>query len=167
MAKNKTRKSKTQGAVTAVVGIQQLAAIMDVSAVTVRKWAGVGMPQLARGQYDAVACMAWMRETIEAAKEDPTLTDVRARYWTAKAEEAEINVAKTRGDLISMADVLDQWCRRVSEVRQGLLSLETRLPPLLEGKTLREMRQSIKTEVYALLEGYAREGRYCPVKTKR
>ena len=138
-----------------------------VTAQTISKWKQLGMPCESRGAYDIERCFAWWRDTINAGDDDETTTSAKARYWNAKAEEAEINVAKTRGDLISMADVLDQWCRRVSEVRQGLLSLETRLPPLLEGKTLREMRQSIKTEVYALLEGYARQGRYCPVKTKR
>lgn len=164
------KKVKTQPkARRVVVGIQEIASIMDVSAVTIRKWAGVGMPQEARGQYDVAACQQWWRDTIDAGRDESgkvgeTLTDVRTQYWKAKAEDAEIDVATKRGKLIPVSEVDEQWCRRVSEVRQGLLSLETRLPPIVEGKSLREIRNAIKIEVDALLDGYARSGKFCQVR---
>jgi phage terminase Nu1 subunit (DNA packaging protein) len=156
--------SQRKAAATAILSIQQLAAALDVSSMTIRNWVTAGMPQEARGRYDLVACMRWWRETINDNKDDDSITAVRARYWTAKAQDAEIDVATKRGELIANADVIEQWSRRVSEVRQGLLSLETRLPPIVEGKTLREIRAAIKIEVGALLDGYARAGKFCQVR---
>lgn len=115
------------------------------------------------GVYHLRKLFSWWLENIYSPKQEgSTIQDARERYWNAKADGEEISVKKLRGELIPQEAVVDQWCKRVAEVKQGLLSLPVKLPPVLEGKRVAEMRGIIKGEVFRLLDGYAREGKYCP-----
>jgi hypothetical protein len=95
--------------------------------------------------------------SIEEKKED---ADLRAKL--AKAEKAEIELKKAKGELISKDEVIDQWARRVIIVKLGLLAFKDRLPPMLEGKTRKQISRIIESEVLELLRSYTEQGRYTP-----
>ena len=132
-----------------------------VTRETISEWTKNGMPKVATGAYHLKACFDWWCENINKDNDDETLTKAKRKYWTAKAEEMETKVAQTKGNLISKEEVVEQWCWRIGEFRQAMLSLPVRLPPILEGKPVREMRDIIQREAHGILEGYSREGKFC------
>jgi len=87
---------------------------------------------------------------------------IKKAYWSEKSIGEQLKNQKTRGELISLEDVVQEWAGRVSIVTSGLEAFADRLPPILEGKPRKEMRDIIKKEVRYLRESYARKGKYCP-----
>jgi len=135
--------------------------LFQVTRETISEWTKAGMPKVGHGKYDLCPAFEWWKENINTDEEDSSSAIARGRYWNAKAEQAEIDVAERRGELIRRADVITEWCKRVAEFRQGCLSMPVRLPAVLEGKTAPQMRAIIDTYARTLLEGYSREGKYC------
>jgi phage terminase Nu1 subunit (DNA packaging protein) len=148
------------------VSTSDMCEFFSVTRKTIAEWTKAGMPKVAEGAYHLKACFDWWCENINKDNDDETLTAAKRKYWTAKAEEADVKVKIARGKLISLEEVLDQWCKRVAEVKQGLLSLPVRFPPVLEGKTMKEMKVVISAEITRILDGYSREGKFCHGATK-
>ncbi len=154
------------------VSTADLSEIFKVTKVTIGNWVKIGCPKIKKNLYDANAVILWWAENIYEAKvereeRDEGLKGARQRYWKAKAEKEELGVAQTKGEIIPKKTLADIWCARISEVRQGLLSLPDRLPPVLVGKTQLEIREIIHKEVVSLLEMYSREGKYTPKPKKK
>lgn len=84
-----------------------------------------------------------------AAYED--LTQAKARLTRAKAELAEMKIARERGELISIDDVNAQWAENASNVRKKLLALEGKLPVMLSGKSVSDMAVIIHEAIYEAL----------------
>lgn len=84
-----------------------------------------------------------------AAYED--LTQAKARLMRAKAELAEMKIARERGELISIDDVNAQWAENASNVRKKLLVLEGKLPVMLSGKSVSDMAVIIHEAIYEAL----------------
>lgn len=124
--------------------------------------------RVSHGIYHIKKLLAWWLENIHESKQETKgEKDSRERYWHAKADQAEIDVAIKRKELFPKEEIAIEWAKRISEIRQGLLSLPVKLPPLLEGKTQVEMRPQIKDAVCRLLDAYARDGRFTPEKKAR
>ena len=143
---------------------QQLARLLKVTPKTICEWVKVGMPKSAFAKYDLFACIEWWHENINEPEEekDTGITEAKRRHWNAKADESEIKVAQIRGGLISKSDVEREWIMRCSELRTGLLSWASRLPPRLEGLGQIEMRLALREEARNLLNTYSRSGRFTP-----
>ena len=151
----------TQGARGGVIlETQHLEKLFRVTRETIAQWTKAGMPKVAYGKYDLFACMDWWHENVNARDDDESTSRIKGRYWRAKAEKAEVEVAQAKARLISRADVIDQWCARAAEMKQSLLGWSTRLPPRIEGRALSEIRDIIDEEARKLLESYARDGVY-------
>jgi len=129
--------------------------------MTISNWTKAGMPKASHGYYDILLAHDWWLDNINTDPADATTADARGRYWNAKAEEAEIKVSQIKGDLLPRGEVIEKWCERLAEFRQGCLSMPVRLPVLLEGKTAADMRKPIRDFACALLEGFARPGKHC------
>jgi len=142
----------------------QLATLFQVTSATIANWVKIGMPKAAHGRYDLFQAMNWWMETINKGADNEMTTDARDRYWNAKAEEAEIKVAEIKKELMPKLEILGEWGRRIGVVRQTLLSLPIALPPVLEGKDPRTMRDLIRAEAVKILEEYCREGKFCATK---
>jgi hypothetical protein len=97
-------------------------------------------------------------KSFDEKKED---ADLRAKI--AKAEKAEIELKKAKGELISKQEVFEFWKMRVIIVKMGLLAFKDRLPPMLEGKTRKQISRIIEAEVLELLKSYVEKGKYTPV----
>jgi phage terminase Nu1 subunit (DNA packaging protein) len=141
-----------------------VASFLGVTLMTLTNWCKSGMPKLSRGKYNLKDCFDWWLENIQEPKTQTTKAkDANERYWQAKADNEEIKRDQARGELLPVSEIYPEWCARVGEVKQGLLSLKIRLPPVLEGKTRDEMRDIIEKYTVALCNGYARNGQYTPV----
>ena len=89
------------------------------------------------------------------------LNHAKARLTRAKAELAEMKIARERGELIPIEDVHAQWAENAANVRKKILALEGKLPVMLSGKSLSDMAAIIHEAVYEALNelgGYKANG---------
>ena len=158
--------SKTQTANPYDIDNTGMASFFDVTAKTICTWVKEGMPKESYGLYNLKKCFDWWCENIERTKEDndPKITELRAENLRIKNDRERMKRDTEREMLFPKAEIADEWVKRVVEIRQGLLTLPVKLPPLLEGKPADEMRPVIKTAVYRLLEAYSRGGKFTPAK---
>ena len=150
-----------------IVSSKNLCEIFGINQKMLSRWSVAGCPKLGKNKWNPRDVIAWWSENIyeprlESEEKDESLKNARQRYWKAKAEKEEINVATIKDELIPKKILSDLWCSRVAEVRAGLLNLSDRLPPVLVGRDQPEIREVVHKEVVALLNMYAREGRYTP-----
>jgi phage terminase Nu1 subunit (DNA packaging protein) len=141
--------------------------IFKISKQELSRWHQKGCPKLSRGVFSFPLVVEWWALNIyEARLEregiDESLKTARQKYWKAKAEKEEINVSLTKGELIPKKKLAEIWGARVVEVKQGLLNLADRLPPVLEGKSQQEIKSAVRQEMKRLLNMYSRDGEYTP-----
>lgn len=143
---------------------QQAAELFGVSTRAVQRWGQAGCPQASRNRWNLKALFTWWDENINGARviEDETMTEIKRSYWREKAEGEKLKNAKARDEVAPWSEIEVQWAARVAVVTSGLTAFEHRLPPLLEGRSRREMQKILHDEVHYLRNSYAREGKYCP-----
>jgi len=135
-----------------------------VTARTVQKWVSLkGCPRLRHGVYDLKAVHEWWLENVRGDDKasSPEIEDAKLEYWKWKARREKISVQKLREQLLDRKDVARQWALRVGEVTAGLNMLKDRLPPLIMGKSRRDVALVVEHEVMRLREAYARRGEHC------
>jgi len=143
---------------------------------TIRYWTGKGMPVETDG-YDLGAIETWgiaqgliqqQATTQTGGNEDGLASESRAYYEREikrlDSELREIKLARTRGQMFLREDVAGEWASRAKIFCNALDHMETRLPPLLEGKTQAEMRPVIRMECRKVREDLLRPGDFCPVE---
>ena len=155
-----------------IVSSKDLCEIFDISPKTLSRWSQAGCPKLKKDQWNMGAVLLWWTENIyeprlETEEKDESLKNARQRYWRARAEKEEISISQLKSELIPKKKLADLWGARVVEVRQGLLNLSDRLPPILEAKTQPEIRAVVHKEIIQLLEMYSRDGKYTPKRQKK
>jgi phage terminase Nu1 subunit (DNA packaging protein) len=158
---------------TIIRGQKAVAEHFGVADRTVRNWIKAGMPRLSGRRFDLVQIQKWLdqRQGIEAAplmarSTDPRQPDLPAsrgknfqdeRLKRAKADLAELELGKIRGELMERSTVEGLFVARIMAVKQGLLSLPRSLPPqLIHCREERDMESLIARAVRDLLEGFAR-----------
>ena len=150
-----------------IVSSKDLCEIFQVSQKTLSRWSQAGCSKLRKDQWDLAEVLEWWVEQIyeprlETEEKDENLKNARQRYWKAKAEKEEINVSLIKGELIPKKELADLWGSRVIEVKQGLMNLADRLPPILVAKTQPEIREIVHKEVVHLLDMYSRNSQNTP-----
>lgn len=142
----------------------ELAALIGVTGKTICEWAKLGMPKVRQGTYDFRKVFPWWMENIISRDDDDdgTTTALKRDFLREKIRKARVEADEAEGKVWPVDEIHGQWCRRVAELRQALLTLAVRLPALLEGKPISEMRNMIQKEASTMLETYSRGSRYCP-----
>jgi hypothetical protein len=79
----------------------------------------------------------------------------RARRDRATADKLEQELAVRSGELMVATDAAAAWTDHIAAAKTKLLSLPTKLPPLLEGKTGPVMATLLRAEVHAALRELA------------
>ena len=140
-----------------LIGNRDLSDLIGVSQKTICAWAKLGMPRIARDQYDFKQVFPWWQENINAGPEDrdETITAAKKQYWLEKVENLRIKNEALRGEYVRQDDVLKAAGEVMSQFRNALRSLRTRLPPVLVGKPLEEMIPVIEQEVDRFLADMA------------
>lgn len=111
------------------VTAEQLADLFNVSRTMIYKYRDQGMPQQARNVFDLRECVRWM---IERAAKPQTATEetTRAALNNAQRERVEIEIARSRGELIPRSDVRTTLIEVAQIVVSQLDALAPRLAPL-------------------------------------
>lgn len=136
----------------ALVGIAQVANVLNVTERRVQQLVREGLPRQQKGKYDLADCMVWYIRYLQKALERravPTtegeytgLGDARVRSIKADAELKELELARQRRELIAAPDVERRWMDIVAVMKARLLSIATRVAPFLVGETDRAKIQT-------------------------
>ena len=133
----------------------QLCKVFGVSRQAVLLWPKSGCPRNADKTFSLTAVIAWHEaRAIEQAEaqftpsEDDTNPDVR-RWQAARADLKELELQRTRGELVSVALVESQVGEAYDMTRTSIMGLAQTLPPRLDG--LDAGRMSVE------IEGHCRE----------
>ena len=123
-----------------------------------------GPPWTGKG-YDAERFGAWLRERWRrdvGIAEDGQVYNYeqeRARLTKAQADRTELEAAELRGELVRVADLVDEWGRMLGAVRSRLLSLPSKAAPRARGAVNDdEAATLIEVEVLEALEELSADG---------
>ncbi|MCR4321298.1 MAG: terminase small subunit [Candidatus Brocadiaceae bacterium] len=171
MGKNKLKKTKVtkgQGVLPAgCVGTQkELGAVFGVSERTVRQWVREDMPKLENGYYDILEINTWVLKHGKGKKKDKNsrkleISDTESiDFWDlqsrkATAELKQVELAKLRGELVSIDEVTQGRVRRVLSLKNSFLGLGRSLAPILAGLSPVEIQAQIDDRVTYILNAYA------------
>ena len=148
----------------------ELSTVLGVHPSTVSRWvARTGCPRSPDGTYDLRKVILWRLEDCEL--ENVSSENEEAQRWLTefrreRALLAKIERKRTEKELISKEDVATEWAKRLSNLALSLDNLVNRLPPMLEGKSRREIASMLKGEIWAFRAAYARKGYYTPNQKK-
>lgn len=84
-----------------------------------------------------------------------TVSDPLDQLRALKVKQEELKLAKLRGELVEREKVQEAWTHRLQLVRESLLSLRFKLPPLLINLDERQMSDVIDKEVRELMARYS------------
>jgi len=153
------------------VNTTSLAEFFGLTTRAIAKWHESGCPQSGRGKWNLKEVFDWWWDNIaqsRAAEEfgDDSMNEAKRLYWWQKAEGEKIKNEQLNGSLIAWVDIETEWAGRVSIVTSGLEAFADSLPPILEGKPRKQMRDIVRKRVRLLRDSYARKGKYCPQAKK-
>jgi phage terminase Nu1 subunit (DNA packaging protein) len=162
-----------------LVSVERVAQALNLQRRRVQQLVKEGMPKEARGEYDAVKCMLWYIRYLQAAIERRSVRtpegsftgerDERVRLLRVHADLREIQLAKERGSLVSIADVERALTDLVLVTKARIMAIAPRVAPELVGETSRIMIQAkIECACKEALSYLAKqEGNIYPNATKR
>lgn len=134
-----------------------LADIFGVSKRTIRNWQEHGMPREGRRQerqYDTEDCISWYvanRAERAAASADengdlPPVEESNRRWRQARAVLKEIEVERSRGDLVPRSVAIELFEDVAMRIRQRLLNLPSRRLQEVTSETDRATVRTIRLE---------------------
>jgi hypothetical protein len=111
------------------------------------------------GRYDAGACDAYRRERLALAGRldgDTSMAEIRRKQEARKLELLDIDVAVKRGDLVPVAEVVQNARADASLIRTSMSGMAAALAPQLVGKqTPEEVRVILADWAHSTLLGWA------------
>lgn len=150
----------------AASSVEQVAKLLNLTPRRVQQLVKDGMPQEARGQYDALKCMMWYirylqdKVTAREAEDGPSLSSERLRGERAKSDLLEMERDEKRGRLQDSAAVVKVYATRVMSARTRMLAIPTKVAPMLLGaKDTTTIEATIKSEIHAALRELANHER--------
>lgn len=135
-----------------------IAKLWGVTRQAVQNWyKHYGCPRNADGTYDLPAVIAWRESRLRKEAEEEGGGPARERKLEAEAGIAEMRLKVMNDQLVDREQIQRERKQRILAVKEGLLSLPPRACYLLEGKSVSEIRQTLKEEVTHLLNVFAGE----------
>ena len=97
------------------------------------------------GKYDVgIFVRRYVKMMVDRATQEMSDLDaVKARHEIVKTEKTELEVARMRGDLVSVNDVRRLWGDISSTIMNGMIHLPSSLAPMVQGLTNVEVIASI------------------------
>lgn len=142
-----------------------VARCFGVDRAMITRWKAAGMPHQ-NGVFSLPECIRWRLEREVEAMAPKSATPEGEKWLTAfrreRARMAKLERLARQGELITKADVMEGWIWRCSDLKRGLYSWQSRLPPILEGKDAISMRLVLRDAVDELLNAFCRDGKFTP-----
>lgn len=143
----------------------ELAEVFDVTIVTVDSWIRKGCPYEEAGKngkswrFSLKKVVAWrVTELTKDATSDGddkpigTAAGALTRKTLAEAELKELELAELKGEIIRVEDVMLANDRMISDCKKRLLSIPTKLAPLvISCKTIPQVKELIEGQIHEAL----------------
>lgn len=151
-----------------IVNRKDLSAILGVTPPTIDARIAKGLPVLSRGtsgqaaQFDTAEVINWMveqaKQTADASPaEKDGMRELQRRKLLAETEQAELELARKKGEVVPVEEALSAISDAVTILRQRMLTLPRRVAPLILGETDEDVTKSlIEREVLDVLEELSR-----------
>ena len=149
----------------------EMAQLLGVGQRSIRDWQKLtpGLPftklRETACEYDAAEVIQWFaafRTAQALARETFSADDKRmaeTREAIARAEQREIDVAKSKGELVEVKDVEATWTALVLTTKRILLNVPHRLAMVMEdGQTYDERKDKARILVEEALKALSRDG---------
>ncbi len=135
----------------AQLGIDQLAAKLNLTKSRLYQLFAEGMPKNSRGKYDSEKCLVWYSRHLQESvrRREFSRDRERERLTKVKADLGELELAEKRGQLIPVSFYRELVTTLCMSIRQRFLILPSRIAPQLEG----ENRISIKAKLDQAVRG--------------
>lgn len=139
--------------------MMELAALYGTTDRTLRRWKAEGVDITSKEAVEAYRATLQSRKAIgpidsKGLREEKLKADTREKI--AKAELAEIQLAKAKGEVVRVEDMAEIYLSVASAVKAQLLRLEGELPGALEGLAAAAMVPIIRDKTESIL-GYLAE----------
>ena len=133
------------------LGLHETASFFGVTRQAIRDWMTEGMPHTKSARNKVEIDLKEAFEWVKAHKLTPRGGD-RERKLRAEADLAEIERDKARGLLVEVAEVERQVVADYARVRARLLSVPTKLAPMMVGmKSAPQARSMIEAHIHEAL----------------
>ena len=147
--------------------------LLGVSRMSLLEWERDGLPRNEDKSYRWAEVWEWVRERWSRAKRAEEEEGERdddedmVRWRKARADLAEIEVAKKRGELVPTAEVTAEVGRLLVEFKGNLLALPQRLAPRLARREPRAVADELERAIRSVLERGSTKWMGGQEKTKR
>lgn len=115
----------------------ELSSLLGITERRIQQLVKEGMPKSGRGEYPLRECVRFyvghLHRLIEEEKSD-TVVSEKIRLMRAKAEKAEVEVLKLRGEVLDLERVRQETMLISVEIKEAFLAVAGRLAPELAGK---------------------------------
>lgn len=138
----------------------EIAGILGLQTRQIRNLEAQGLPHRAEGRrkfYPLPEAVRWVRDrdvaTVLADVAPTGFDEARAREMAARAEKAELEVRKMRGELVDVAEWEREFSGPLAEIRAQLLALPGRiaaelpLPPAQSVEIIERVVHEVMSEV--------------------
>ena len=144
------------------VPIDTICKLLDLTPQRVNQLVREGIiPKHERGRYEVIhvvrAYIKFLRErAVRGDVHGDDYSTHRTRLTKARADITEMERAQMENRLIPAPDVELAWNSIISNVRNRLIAIPTKVAPVVfASKTLNEIRDIIKDEIYSALDELA------------
>jgi phage terminase Nu1 subunit (DNA packaging protein) len=147
------RKQKEKAEKPRIVGIKQIAEILNLTRARIQQLVQEGLPKKLRGKYDQDECTGWYIRYLQALVEKRAIVDPggevlaneresRLRLLKADADLREIELARERGQLVTIEEVEKELADLILSSKARIMGVAPRVAPDLVGETSRVMVQA-------------------------
>jgi phage terminase Nu1 subunit (DNA packaging protein) len=137
-----------------IVGIKELAVILNLTPTRVQQLVQEGLPKKLRGKYDQDQCVGFYIRYLQALVVKKAIVgeggevlknerEERLRLLRADADLREIELARERGQLVAIEDVEKEMTDLILVTKARVLAVGARVAPELVGETSRVMIQAV------------------------
>lgn len=135
--------------------VDTIAKLLDMTPRRVQQLANEGIipKPKDRGQYEIIPCVVGYIKHIKGMLngEAGDLASEKTRLTRAQAEKTEIETARLKGELVSLAGAERGWSALVGAFRAKMLTLPPRASPVVVNKKEREVERILTDMVYEAL----------------
>lgn len=135
---------------------KELAAILGLSTRQIRNLEAEGMPHEAEGarkSYPIPDAVQWYVAREQERAQPTDIEDAKKRKLTAEAETAELELARMRGQLVLVEDVVKEQARVYDHMRAKILATSAKAAPAMVGlRSIAEAQVRVEAVMRELME---------------
>jgi phage terminase Nu1 subunit (DNA packaging protein) len=152
----------------ALVGVAELARVLDRTERNIQLLVQAGMPKAGHGQYDLGICMQWYIRYLQKASDtrgtdndDGSQTswkEEKKRLVRLQANNEELEYRRKLGELVPVDMVKDKFIAFATTVKTRVMAVPSKVAGRLEGESREVIRLKLFEALRDVLNGLAEDG---------